>query len=145
MRAESLQSCPTLCNLMDCSPPGSSVHRILQARILEWVAAPSSISSRLPKSPCLKPPSLAGGFFTRSPQTHFLILNSMPFPLCSLNSHLALRLRPNHTSTFPSSCLGLALSLPFLSISHHCRFLSSPSTHRFHLTSLSSVQLLSCV
>ena len=32
------QSCPILCNLVDCSPPGSSVHGILQARILEWVA-----------------------------------------------------------------------------------------------------------
>ena len=32
------QSCPTLCNPEDCSPPGSSVHGILQARILEWVA-----------------------------------------------------------------------------------------------------------
>ena len=32
------QSCPTLCDPMDCSPPGSSVHRILQARILEWTA-----------------------------------------------------------------------------------------------------------
>ena len=36
--AKSLQSCPTLCDLIDCSPPGSSVHGILQARILEWVA-----------------------------------------------------------------------------------------------------------
>ena len=35
------QSCPTLCNPMDCSPPGSSVHGILQARILEWVAISS--------------------------------------------------------------------------------------------------------
>ena len=32
------QSCTTLCDLMDCSPPGSSVHRICQARTLEWVA-----------------------------------------------------------------------------------------------------------
>ena len=32
------QSCPTLCDPMDCSSPGSSVHGILQARILEWVA-----------------------------------------------------------------------------------------------------------
>ena len=32
------QSCPTLCNPVDCSPPGSSVHGISQARILEWVA-----------------------------------------------------------------------------------------------------------
>ena len=36
--AKSLQSCPTLCNLIDSSPPGSPVPRILQARTLEWVA-----------------------------------------------------------------------------------------------------------
>ena len=35
-------SCLTLCNSMDCSSPGSSVHEILQARILEWVAIPFS-------------------------------------------------------------------------------------------------------
>ena len=39
------QSCPTLCNLMDCSPPGSSVHRILQVRTLEWVSSPFSRGS----------------------------------------------------------------------------------------------------
>ena len=38
VHAKLLQSCPTLCNPMDSSPPGSSVHRIPQARILEWVA-----------------------------------------------------------------------------------------------------------
>ena len=38
MHARSLQSCLSLCNPADCSPPGSSVHWILQARILEWVA-----------------------------------------------------------------------------------------------------------
>ena len=37
------KSCPILCNPMDCSPPGSSVHGILQARILEWVAISFSI------------------------------------------------------------------------------------------------------
>ena len=36
--SEVAQSCPTLSNSMDCSPPGSSVHGIFQARILEWVA-----------------------------------------------------------------------------------------------------------
>ena len=35
-----IQSCPTLCNPMNCSPPGSSVHDILPARILEWIASP---------------------------------------------------------------------------------------------------------
>ena len=42
VHAKSLQSCLTPCDPMDCSPPGSSVHGILQARILEWVAMPSS-------------------------------------------------------------------------------------------------------
>ena len=36
--SEVAQSCPTLCDPVDCSPPGSSVHGILQARILKWVA-----------------------------------------------------------------------------------------------------------
>ena len=39
------QLCPALCDPMDCSLPGSSVHGILQARILEWVAKPSSRGS----------------------------------------------------------------------------------------------------
>ena len=39
------QSCPTLCDPINCSPPGSSAHGILQARILEWVAVPSSRGS----------------------------------------------------------------------------------------------------
>ena len=43
------QSCPALCNPMDCSPPGSSIHGILQARILEWVAIPFSRGSSQPK------------------------------------------------------------------------------------------------
>ena len=41
------QSRLTLCNSMDCSPPGSSVHRIFQAAILEWVAIPFSRGSVL--------------------------------------------------------------------------------------------------
>ena len=39
---QSLQLCPILCDSMDCSPTGSSVYGILQAKILEWVAMPSS-------------------------------------------------------------------------------------------------------
>ena len=46
--AKSLQLCPTLCNPMDCSPPGSSVQGVLQARILEWVAMLSSRGSFQP-------------------------------------------------------------------------------------------------
>ena len=63
--------CPILCDPMDCSLPGSSVHGILRERILEWVAMPSS---RGPGDPGIKPvflsslmsPVLAGGFFTTS-------------------------------------------------------------------------------
>ena len=44
--AKSLQPCPTLCNTIDVSPPGSSVCGILQARIPEWVAISSSEDKR---------------------------------------------------------------------------------------------------
>ena len=49
------QLCPILCDPMGCSPPGSSVHGILQARILEWVAM-SSFTGELP-NPEIKPRS----------------------------------------------------------------------------------------
>ena len=62
------QSCLTRFNPMDCSPPGSSVHGVLQARILEWGAVPSSRAlphpGREPTS--ARPPALAGGFLTTS-------------------------------------------------------------------------------
>ena len=49
VRAKSLQLCPTLCDPVDRSPPGSSVRGILQARILEWAALPSSRGSSQPR------------------------------------------------------------------------------------------------
>ena len=49
LRAKLLRSCLTLCDSMDCSPPGSSVHGILQAKILEWAAMPSSRGSSWPR------------------------------------------------------------------------------------------------
>ena len=69
MRAKSFQSCLTLCNPMDCSPPGSSVYGILQARILQWVAIAllQGIFLTQRSNPCLlTSPELAGGFFTTS-------------------------------------------------------------------------------
>ena len=55
-----------LCNPMDCSPPGCSVHEILQARILEWVAFPSPRDLPVPgiNPSSLATPPLADGFFT---------------------------------------------------------------------------------
>ena len=45
VHAKLLQSCLTLCDRMDCNPPGSSIHGILQARILQWATMPSSRGS----------------------------------------------------------------------------------------------------
>ena len=60
------QLCPTLCNPVDCSPPGPSVHGILQARILEWLPFPPP--GDLP-NPEIKPrlPAFKGRFFTAEP------------------------------------------------------------------------------
>ena len=80
------QLCLTLCHPMDCSPPGSSVHGILQARILEWVAIPFSRASSWPKDWtwvfCI-----AGKFFTvwatrEAPQClHFIFKFMIHFEL----------------------------------------------------------------
>ena len=66
MHAKLLQWCLTLCDAMDCSPPGSSDHGILQARILEWVVMSSSRgSSRLRDPTRVSYASCTGsGFFT---------------------------------------------------------------------------------
>ena len=57
------QSCPSLCNPVDCSPTGSSVHRFLQAKILEWVAISSSKGSSQPRDQT-QVFCIAGRFFT---------------------------------------------------------------------------------
>ena len=55
------QSCPTLCDPMDCSLPGFSVHGILQARILEWIALPFSRGTSQPRDRTL----VAQGVFSQ--------------------------------------------------------------------------------
>ena len=69
MHAESLQLCSTLCNPVNRSPPGSSIHGILQARILEWVAIPSSKGSSRPRNQTYVSCNscTAGRFFTAEP------------------------------------------------------------------------------
>ena len=69
MYAKLLQLHPTLRNQMDCSLPGSFAHGILQLRILEWIAVPSSRESSQPRygthvSCCS---GIAGGYFTAEP------------------------------------------------------------------------------
>ena len=66
MCAKLLQSCPTLCDPMDCSLRGFSVHWILQARILQWVAClpPGDFPDPGIKPTYLTSPVLAGRFLT---------------------------------------------------------------------------------
>ena len=58
-----IQACLTVCHPMDCNLPGSSVHGILQARILEWVAVSFSRGSSRPRDRT-QVSSIAGRFFT---------------------------------------------------------------------------------
>ena len=68
LRAKSHQSCPTLCDPMDCSPPGSSVHGIFQGRILGCHAFLQGIALTQREKLCLSlaSPALVGRFFTTS-------------------------------------------------------------------------------
>ena len=63
MHTKPIQLCPTICNPMNCSLPGSLVHEIVQARILEWVAMPSSRGSSQPRD-WTQVSHIAGRFFT---------------------------------------------------------------------------------
>ena len=80
LHAKSLQSCPTLCDPMDCSLPGSSVHGILQARILEWVAIASSRDLPDPGIKLTSPLSPSG-------QAESLPLSHQGSPLYNWESH----------------------------------------------------------
>ena len=64
-----IKSCLTLCNPMDCSPPGSPGHGMLQARILEWVVISFPRGSSWPRNQTLDSlvPCIAGGFLSTEP------------------------------------------------------------------------------
>ena len=102
LESEFAQFYPTLCDPVDCSPPGSSIHRILQARVLEWVASSFSRGSSQPRDQT-QVSRIAGRHFklwaTRG--ARFLIRTSWKHrDLVSLSQHLALRpvIIPNWTS-----------------------------------------------
>ena len=95
--AKSLQSCPTLCDPIDGSPPGSPIPGILQARILEWVAIPFSRGSSRPRDQS-QVYHIAGRFFIilsrrGSPKNTEVGSHSLPqgiFSTQGLNPHLLL-------------------------------------------------------
>ena len=113
-KGEVAQSCPTLCIPVDCSLPGSSIHGILQARILEWVAM--SFSVRLVKETCkfwiyegfcelasaTSPvPSLA---------THYLLLTIRWLDLCCFHFYEALPTFLDLDPSQPPRCSSVMLS-----------------------------------
>ena len=97
MKSEVTQSCLTLCDPVDCSPPGSSLHGILQARILEWVAISFSRGSSWPRDQT-QVSCIAGRRFnlwaTREAQSP--VLNP-----CGLNSQIPLTSSRNWSYRFP--------------------------------------------
>ena len=76
------QSCLTLCNPRDCSLPGSSVHRILQARILEWVAIPFSRGSSQPRIEPRSPSLQADSLLSEPPEKPKVNLSSFKLAPC---------------------------------------------------------------
>ena len=106
--SEVAQSCPTISNPVDCSLPGSSVHGIFQARVLEWGSITFSLSPRVCSnflsSRHWEAPFPSGtlSFFHFSPSiSHFLILSNTPglscvFSIPVLESNISLRSFGSH-------------------------------------------------
>ena len=80
---EVAQSCPTLCDPMDCSLPGSSVHGIFQARVLEWVAISFSRGSSQPRD-WTRVSRFAGRRFTVWATGKPSVIHTFPFDNCFL-------------------------------------------------------------
>ena len=100
VRGQVVAAVASLCDPMDYSQPGSSVHGIIQARILEWVAMPSSRgSSRLTDRTRISWGSwTAGGFFTAEPLGKPITLNITQQFLSDNNFHiLSYMLKPYYT------------------------------------------------
>jgi len=107
-----VQSCPTLCNdPMNCSPPGSSVHGILQARILEWVAISFSRGSSQPEDwthvSCIGRQICSLQFANeKSKEGRFAFPSHQPSIMCissatAVLAHALFRLSPSANSSNP--------------------------------------------
>ena len=79
----------SLCDPLDSSPPGFSIHEILQARILEWVAIPFSRGSAQPRDQT-QVSCIAGGFFTILATGE---IHNTEYTMCTLPFHLELQFK----------------------------------------------------
>ena len=101
---EVTQSCPTLWDPMDCSPPGSSVHRILQARTLEWGAISFSRRSFQPRNRT-QVSVIAGRFFTNWAKRKAVEYSPCSTLISCLQTHLSLQAQCLQTQWIISECL----------------------------------------
>ena len=115
--SEVAQSCPTLCDPMDCSLPGFSLHGILQARVLEWVAFSFSRGSSQSRDQT-QVSHTAGGFFTAEPQgkpkntgVGSLSLLQQIFPTQELNQDLLYQLSYQGSPDFTFSSVQFSRSV----------------------------------
>ena len=100
------KSCPALCDPMDCIPPGSSVHGILQARILVWVAIPFPRGSSQLKD--LRQVSFTGRQIiyhcaTRKPHVDYICIYCIYIYICF------------HSNRYPNICISVSIYLSKLS------------------------------
>ena len=104
------QSCPNLCSSIDCSPPGSSVHGIFQARILEWVAISSSGGTSWPRDRTWVSyfSCIGSGFFTTSATWEaYQFYRYMISYLCSI--YISINLPPGSCYYQVHGCFGQSL------------------------------------
>ena len=118
-----IQWCPTLWDPMDCSPPGSSVHGILQASILEWVAIPSSRDSQ-PRD-WTQISHIAGGFFTLWATREALII----YILQQLFHFIVVRFS-SVTQSCSTLCDPMNCSTPGLPLLHHLPEFTQTHVHQ---------------
>ena len=140
VKVKVIQSCPTLCNPMDCSLPGSSVHGILQARILEWVAVPFVSGSSQPRNrtgvSCHCRWILYQLSYQRSPYklNHYLIPDIFITPI--RNTHPLAVTSLLTSKLFTTICLlSVSFNLPILNISYtwnHTVLLSCVDSSTYH-------------
>ena len=126
------QSCLILCNPMDCSPPGSSVHGILQARILQWVVMSSSRGCSQPRD-WTQVFHIAGGFFTiwatrEGLKVAFVYLNILIFPTTfkfeNFQTHRKFGYSINPVLTFhPYSVIAFIFNVRLYSLENYFYFL----------------------
>ena len=118
------QLCPALCHPMDCSPPGSCVHGILQARMLEWVAISFSRGSSWPRG-WTQVSRIAGRLYWLSQQGAILLKETSLIPnpqlLTGVPSHC---FKAPRAFSAPHAALGLSLGNHSSSL-----FRSYPSFH----------------